>query len=860
MSAAPPLLDLDAATLAALAPAARLQLLETAPGGLAERDAAARLRLYGANEPAPARRRHLLAALAEHLTHTLALLLWFAAGLSFAAGIPELGAGIVAVVLVNAGFAFVQEHRAALVVAALMQSVALRARVVRDGAERTIAAAALVPGDIVVLRAGDVVPADCVLTSSDGLTLDLSLLTGESLAVDRAAEPVQASHARFEHLAPVLPSGAGVATGSGTAIVFATGTRSTVGRIAALVEGVGPERSVLEHQVAVLSRLTATLAVIAGAATLAVAAIATNLSTRTSLTFATGVIIALVPEGLLPTLSIALALGAQRMARRGAAIRRLSAVESIGAVTVICTDKTGTLTQNALSVVGFIAADGSGDPPAEAMRAALLCNDASSGAGDPIDLALAAWARSRGEDIAAARSKYPRLAESPFDARRRYMAITCEVDGAPREYMKGAPEALAALRGARTSAAAEAATAEAVARGERVIALACRRDGAAEILGIVRMHDPPHPEVPAAVAACRRARIAVVMLTGDHAGTARAVAEAVGLSSDGIRVHDGDALDAMSDGQLHAEAMRGAVFARIDPQQKLRITSVLERAGEAVVVTGDGINDAPALRAADVGVAMGRRGTDVAKQAADVVLSDDNFATIVAGIEEGRAIKTNIRRFASYVFTSNVAELAPFLAYIFLPVPLPLAVVQVLAIDLGTDLLPAMALGAERPSPHIMDRPPEPTEKPLITKALAVRTFLFLGVIEAALGLLAFFAMYVSHGWRPFESLDPYAPFDAQARAATFLGIVAGQIGCLFAQRDGPLLSRLSIRTNPLLLAGLLFELVLAIVLIYVPWLNGLFSMTAVHPAWLLTLPAGAAALFLLDAIRRTLAGITHSA
>ena len=296
-----------------------------------------------------------------------------------------------------------------------------------------------------------------------------------------------------------------------------------------------------------------------------------------------------------------------------------------------------------------------------------------------------------------------------------------------------------------------------------------------------------------------------------------------------------------------------AILARVDPQQKLRIVTLLRGVGEIVVVTGDGINDAPALRAADVGVAMGRRGTEVAKQAADIVLGDDNFATIVAAIEEGRSIKANIRRFVSYVFTSNVAELAPFLLYIFLPVPLPLTVAQVLAIDLGTDLLPALALGAEPPSARIIDRPPEPPRRPLLTRALALRTFLFFGVLEAALGLVAFFGYYLAAGWRPFASLDPYHAIEREAVTLTFLGIVAGQVGCLFAQRDGPLRARLSLRTNRLIGWGLAFELTMALVLVYVPGLNRLFSMAPVAWPWLLVLPAGAAAFILLDLARRRL-------
>jgi magnesium-transporting ATPase (P-type) len=328
---------------------------------------------------------------------------------------------------------------------------------------------------------------------------------------------------------------------------------------------------------------------------------------------------------------------------------------------------------------------------------------------------------------------------------------------------------------------------------------------------------------------------------------------AAGLGDADLPLIEGREMEALSDADLIEIARSNGIFARVDPEQKLRLVKALRRAGEIVVVTGDGINDAPALRAADVGVAMGRRGTEVAKQAADIVLADDTFATIVAAIEEGRSIKSNIRRFVSYVFTSNVAELAPFLLYIFLPVPLPLAVIQALGVDLGTDLLPALALGAEAPSPRTLAVPPEPPRRPLLTRALALKTFLFYGVIEALLGLAAFFLVYAVHGWRPFASLTPFDAIRHEAMTATFLGIVAGQIGCLFAQRDGTLRQRWSLRSNAWVVWGLAFELCLALLLVYTPGLNHAFSMEPVSPAWLLLLPAGAAVFTLIDAARRVL-------
>jgi len=844
--------------LAALAPEQRLVALGSARTGLSAARAATLLRQLGANEPVRPAANRPFVAFAANFTHTLALLLWFAAGLAFSAGAPELGGAIVAVVAVNGVFAFVQEHRADRVVAGLMRRVAVQANVIRNGTEGRIPSQDLVPGDVVRIVAGDIVPADCALLEADNLAIDLSMITGESQPVPRGPEAVALSpRAHVVDLPNIAPAGAAAVTGSALAVVCATGPGSTLGAVAALMEGVHRGNSVLEQQIAGLSRATAGIAVLAGAATLVLARLSTETTFIAALTFATGVIVALVPEGLLPTLSVSLAIGARRMAARGAAVRRLSAVEIVGSVTVICTDKTGTLTMNALSVLGFVPAGLADGEEHAACLGAALCNDArmvdSTFGGDALDVALARWLVAAGHDPVALRQQYPRVGAAPFDPHRRYMSVTCEVDGRRREFVKGAPEAVFALS-ENGSPAIERAMQEAAARGERVLLIAAGDEGAPPSpLGLVRFSDAPRPEVPRAIAACHRAGIRIVMLTGDHPTTARAVAVAVGLGHS-APVVEGDALAAMSDTTLLELLQSDAVFARVDPEQKLRFVSLLRRAGEVVVVTGDGINDAPALRAADVGVAMGLRGTEVAKQAADVVLADDNFATIVAAIEEGRSIKTNIRRFVSYVFTSNVAELAPFLLYVFLPVPLPLAIIQVLAIDLGTDLLPALALGTEQPSAGAMAAPPEPPHRPLLTRALALKTFLFFGLIEAALGVAAFFAYYWAGGWRPFDTLNGYpSAFEHEATTLTFLGIVSGQVGCLFASRDGSLWRRLSLRSNPWVALGIASEIALALVLVYVPGLNGVFSMGPVHPAWLLVLPAGAAAFLALDLLRRQL-------
>jgi magnesium-transporting ATPase (P-type) len=755
--------------------------------------------------------------LAANFAHPLALLLWFGATMAFAARAAELALAIVAVIVINGLFAFLQERRTQRVVEALLARAALTARVLRDGVERVVPAAQLVKGDRVVLAAGDVVPADCELLADDTLSLDVSLLTGETT-------PVAELDGR-------VPAGAGVIRGTATGVVVATADESALGRIATLLAGPGRGESVLARQVAELSRTTAAIAVIAGAATLSLAIAWRGTDVVVALTFATGVIVALVPEGLLPLLTTSLAMAARRMAARGALVRRLGAVEDVGATTVICTDKTGTLTQNTLAVLGFVAAPEASDAMHRAHLVAALCNDAR----DPIDRALAAWSMGAGVDPAVARADHPRASDVAFDADLRYMRVDCVFAGGTRQLVKGAPEAIAVLTGAPLPPALAGAIDDAAARGERVLLLAEGPAGEAPAyVGLVRLHDPPRPEVPAAIAACRRAGIRVIMLTGDHPATARAVAEKVGLCDGDEVVLEGQDLDALDERRL-VERLRGPVIlARTKPEQKLRVVRALRAAGEVVTVTGDGVNDAPALRVADVGIAMGLRGTEVAKQASDIVLLDDNFATIVAAVEEGRAIKRNIRRFASYVFASNVSELVPFLAYVFCSLPLPLTILQVLAIDLGTDLLPALALGVERPSPRTLDRPPEPARSPLLTPALAIQTFLFFGSIEAALGMAGFLL----------------GPADA-GTTMTFLGILGGQVGYLFTRRGGGFRARLSLTSNPWIGVGIAVELALALVLVYVPVVGAPFSMQPVAPVWLLIVPLAAAVMIVADVVRR---------
>jgi magnesium-transporting ATPase (P-type) len=770
---------------------------------------------------------------------------------------PELSAAIVAVVLVNAVFAFVQEYRAERATEALKRLLPATARVVRDGEPADVAAEALVPGDLLLLRAGDRISADADLLSQTGLRVDTSVLTGESV-------PVEPQERVF--------AGTYVTAGVGDALVTATGMRTEFGRIAALTQATKEERSPLEHQLDRVVRFVAILSVGLGTAFFLVAG-ALGMGLEERFVFAIGVMVANVPEGLLPTVTLSLALATQRMARRNALVRRLSSVETLGETTVICTDKTGTLTENEMTVqlvwtpAGDFEVEGAGYEPhgrfwsggkivdprplAELLRAGLLCNDSRlvpstegwSIVGDPTEGALVVLAVKGGLRPEQESAHLPRVFEIPFDSQRRRMSTVHLAGAGHVAYVKGAaseviPRAtLTAEEQRRAVAAAEAMERQAL----RVLALARKvlpadgRLGAEEIereldfLGLVGMLDPPRPEVPAAVARCRRAGIRIVMVTGDSGLTAEAIARRIGIVGNAAHVITGQGLADLDDEVLAVRVReRDVIFARIDPEQKVRIAHVLRQGGNVVAMTGDGVNDAPALKEADIGVAMGRRGTDVAKEASDMILLDDNFASIVAAVEEGRAVYDNIRRFTAYHFCSNVGELVPFLVWgISLGgVPLPLVVMQVLAIDLGTDMVPAIALGTERAEPGAMERPPRPRGERLLNRHLLGRVYGYVGLLEGLAGMASFLFAFGLAGWRPWDSLPDGGDVYVGATAMTCAGIVMGQVGAGLAMRTNRAsVFSIGILSNRLLLAGIAFEISLLAALAYVPGLQRAFHM-----------------------------------
>lgn len=853
-----------------------LRDLRAGRAGLSSREAGRRLVAYGRNELRRRGGRRWPRQLAAQLTHPLALLLWLAGALAFVADTPALGAAIVAVIFLNAAFAFVQERQAERAVEALGRYLPQQATVRRDGERRVIDAAELVPGDVLVLAEGDRVSADARLLAG-AVEVDLSTLTGESQPVLRSSE-FSDTGALLEARELVF-SGTSCLEGEAEALVFATGMQTELGRIAALSERVKDEPSPLEQQVKRIAWLIAVVAVVAGLAFLPLGWLAAGLPLKDAFTFAIGLIVANVPEGLLPTITLALAVGVALLAKQGALVKRLSAVETLGSTTVICSDKTGTLTENRMRPVGIwtplgeLDLDGAGssgraerDPVlgflgraiAASSTAELARGETGRSRGEATEVGLLEAARMLGTDVAVVRRERRRRKLYRFDPKLRLMSSVDErEDGSLTVHAKGAPEEVLArstLIGGpadhRPISDGDRQEVERVmeryaSRGLRVLAVARRRlpsgagpparreDAERELclLGLVALFDPPRPEVAEAVSRCHTAGMRILIVTGDYGLTAAEIARRVAIAPGGTVV-TGAELDAMSERELDRllREEREVIFARASPEAKLRIADALRAEGHVVAMTGDGVNDAPALRRADIGVAMGRSGTDVAREAATMVLTDDNFAVIVAAVQEGRRVYDNIRKFIVYIFAHLTPEVVPFLVFALSggAIPLPLTVLQILAIDLGTEILPALALGREPAEPGLMERPPRPRSEGVIRREMLYRAWIFLGLIEAALVLGGFLFVLVRSGWSVGEVVSRGHPLhDAylQATTMTFAGIVACQIGTAVAART----ERASLRsvgffTNPMLLWGIAFELAFAAALIYAPPLQALFG------------------------------------
>jgi potassium/sodium efflux P-type ATPase len=928
--------------------------LGTTADGLSEIEARSRLEKFGANElPEPAH-RPLWLRFADQLTHFMALLLWIAGILAFISRTPELGWAVWSVIWINAIFSFWQEFQAEKALSALKKVLPMQVKVYRDGELKQIPSRELVRGDVMQLEEGDRISADARLISAESLYLDVSVMTGESLPVARSPYPVslretvsvrggktllrQGEQPMQEKVNPseianLVLAGSTVAAGRAVAVVYATGAQTEFGQVAHLTTEVKREPSTLEIQVARIVRIITAIAVSMGLLVFVLAYFLVGIEVKESFIFAIGIIVALVPEGLLPTVTLSLAIGVRRMARKNALVRRLSAVESLSATTVICTDKTGTLTKNEMTVrylwlptqpepndhpdpnaepsntqssnrlievtgAGYDPTSGKVNIPSDSEIAwkaqilligSALCSNARlvhlnapsrwQEIGDPTEAALLVAAAKAELNLEDLQKQFPRLREIPFDSRRLMMTVILNwqssqlwanelpnlafTKGAPLEVLKhchwilrdGEHQELTHDYWQEVVSAND----DLAKQGFRVLGLAARRGGeelidlkAQELeqnlifIGLVAMFDPPRDEVPKAIAECHQAGIKVTMVTGDYGLTAEAIARQIGLVGDRVRVVTGESMGHLSDAQLKqvVKYRHGLVFARMSPEHKLRLVQAYKDIGEIVAVTGDGVNDAPALRAANIGIAMGQNGTDVAREAADIVLTDDNFATIVVAIEQGRSVYQNIRKFMTYILASNVAELVPFLAMVILKIPPALIIMQILIVDLGTDILPALALGTEPAELGTMQLPPRAKAQPLLDRSLLLRAYCFLGLIEAALAMFGFFWVWHSYGY-DFNSLQAIAPsilsrtanpeitfIYAQATTMTLAIIVACQDGNVFACRsEQTSIFRLGFFSNPFIWLGIATEWILIISIIQFSSLRQIFS-TAPLTTW----------------------------
>ena len=859
-----------------------LHSLKTCTDGLSSPEAQRRLQQYGDNTVQGLRRDPAWLRFFRELTHFFAIIMWLAAALALYAewwapgeGMMKVAISLVVVIFISAIFSFWQEYRIEKSLEALCKLLPDTTRVMRDGKVQQLESRYLVPGDVILLEQGDTIPADCRVLSASALGVNNATLTGESLTLQRHSDtatcdsPLDASN--------ILLAGTSVMAGNGSAVVYATGMRTEFGGIAHLTASRADEETPLRKEIAYVSRLIAILAIGLGFVFF-IAGHWLGVPLWQDVLFAIGIIVAMVPEGLLPTLTLALVLAAQRMVKRNVLIRHLPAIETLGSTTVICTDKTGTLTQNRMSTEklwlgGHWLTLTNNTLPTNRpdwlvvfqsfFDTAAGCHtlqqaDDGQWLGDPMEVALRQMANS----LSAPQATHKRVGEIPFDSQRMRLSVIYQQENVASIYCKGAPEKLLELcshilmgehrqvltdQQRQSVLEAQQSMAE---QGLRVLAFACKalpHDSSDDtecdltFCGLAGLEDPVRPEVPAAIAHCHSAGIRVFMITGDHPRTAAAIARKIGLTrNEHPVIITGDQLRQMSAAELIlALDATDIVFARVAPDQKMQIVQALKDKQQVVAVTGDGVNDAPALKAAHIGVAMGRSGTDVAREAADMVLLDDNFASIVNGIEEGRSVFSNIRKFLTYILAHNVPELVPYLVFVLLPVPLALTPIQILAVDMAADSVTGLGLGTEQPEPGTLQQKPRSLHERLMNGWLAWRAYALLGLIEAAAAMTLFFVVLYQGGWSWGQELAYNQLLYQQATTACFGSILLMQIINVFLCRsDYHSVFVTGIRGNQVVLYGVLLEMIVFLVACYTPFGHWLVGTASLDPhIWLLLLP-----------------------
>ncbi len=810
--------------------------------GLSRSEVEGRRLKYGANLLQEGRQRGPWRILLDQFSDFMILVLLAAAVLSGIIGDLIDTLAIVAILLLNAVIGFTQEFRAAKAMAALRRIAAPTATVMRNGHRMTLQAQDLVPGDMVLLEAGNMVPADLRLLDSVRMRAEEATLTGESVPVEKSAAARVDADAALGDRFNMAYKGTIVTYGRGSGIVVATGMATALGQIAALLAAEGDLKTPLQKRLAVFGQRLA-IGVLLICTVIFVAGLLRGEPPLLMLLTAVSLAVAAIPEALPAVVTIALALGAYRMVEHNALMRRLPSVETLGSITYICSDKTGTLTENRMRVESCLIGGEAmalnritGSAAERLFPAIALCNDAVGGAdgvaGDPTEVALYEAALGAGFKREELERTSPRRAELPFDSERMRMTTFHTSGNGVMAYTKGAPEAVLARCVTASAedgsvaidrAALERAAGGMAAEGLRVLAVACRRwhnipdlDAAdeaerdLEFIGLVGLIDPPREQAADAVATCRAAGITPVMITGDHPSTARAIARRLGIIDDGDTVMSGRELAVLSDEQLESRVRRIFVYARVDPAQKIRVVQALQAHGELVAMTGDGVNDAPALKRADIGVAMGRSGTDVAREASDMVLLDDNFSTIVSAIRGGRRIYDNIRRFIKYVLTTNLAEVLLIFLAPFLGMPLPLLPLHILWVNLVTDGLPGLALTAEPAEVGIMKRKPHPPRETMFARGMWQHV-LWVGALMSAL-VLGLQAWSIGAG-------------NAHWQTMVFTALTFTQLGHVMAIRsDRESLMTIGITSNMPLLVTVALTVVMHLALLYIPALNQIFN------------------------------------
>lgn len=907
-----------------------LEELKTTPQGLTKEQAEERQKEQGKNLIEEKKKKSVILIFLANFVHLMAILLWIGGAVAFFAGMPQLGVAVWLVNVINGVFSFWQEHRASKATEALKNMLPSYVRVIRDGEEQKILAEDLVIGDMILLAEGDKISADARLVDSSDLQVDQSTLTGESNPVRKTKEAILKDDLTKAEIPNYIFAGTNVSEGNGKAVVMQIGMKTEFGKIAGLTQEMKEVKSPLQKE---LDRLTKQISVIAisfGVFFFVAAMLLVKEPLASSFIFALGMVVAFIPEGLLPTVTLSLAMAVQRMSKRHALVKKLSSVETLGSTTVICTDKTGTLTQNEMTVnhlwllekefevtgvgyapIGDILNNGQKVKAEKEedlqllVKGAALCSNArllppsEENAryvvlGDPTEACLGVVAQKAGIDMQKQQELTPRLRELPFESRRKRMTTINQLerpmDGTKNiAYVKGAPKEVMKLSEyIRVNGKVQPMTEEirnkimeandSYARdGLRVLAVAYRllhkEDSSIpkamsaytpEIIekdlvfvGLVVMADPPRPEVAAAVDECRRAGIRIIMITGDYGLTAESIAKRIGIvKGSHPRVVSGLELEEMSDEQLKGYLKDEIIFARVAPEQKLRVVTNLQEMGEIVAVTGDGVNDSPALKKADIGVAMGIAGTDVAKEAADMILTDDNFASIVHAIEEGRAVYSNIRKFMLYILNSNTPEAIPSALFLFSrgAIPLPLTVMQILTIDLGTDMMPALGLGTEPPEKGIMDKPPRSPKETLLNKNLLMKAFLWYGVLGTSASIISYFFVNFRNGWPNVPLAGGNDIIYVKATTMALAAIVTSQIGAVLNCRtEKQSVFKSGLFSNKQINLGIIIEIILIVIYVYFPPVHSIFHTTTLDIFDWLFLCIWPPLVFLLEEVRKAL-------